>query len=145
MTFRTIAVVLVGTLCLSLAAAAELVRAGSQSKQPVAQRADGGFWRTDQGFKSELVLTNVVKTESVVVTPVLYLALGTRYQLAPVTLPPLGVARVSINDALADGSCGSSIAFGRFGERLDRIYWPVAICDGVCKRSRRRPQSCFHI
>jgi len=102
MTFRTIAVVLVGTLCLSLAAAAELVRAGSQSKQPVAQRADGGFWRTDQGFKSELVLTNVVKTESVVVTPVLYLALGTRYQLAPVTLPPLGVARVSINDALAD-------------------------------------------
>jgi len=43
MTFRTIAVVLVGTLCLSLAAAAELVRAGSQSKQPVAQRADVGF------------------------------------------------------------------------------------------------------
>jgi len=60
----------------------------------------GGLWMIDANFKSSIYLRNVVETDPVKVTPVLYLSNGTKYFLPEVTVEPSGVAIVSINDAL---------------------------------------------
>src|SRR5580692_131351 len=62
----------------------------------------GGFWMTDANFKSSIQIKNVVETDPVKVTPVLYLSNGKRYPLREVALEPSGTAVVSINDALKE-------------------------------------------
>lgn len=60
----------------------------------------GGLWMTDANLKASIYMRNVVETDPMTVTPILYLSNGTRYQLADVTLDPGGIAILSINDAL---------------------------------------------
>jgi hypothetical protein len=68
---------------------------------PIALRQmNGGFWRADHTFSPILYITNLLVTNSLQVTPVLYMADGTEYDLAPVTVSAAGVVRVSIADAL---------------------------------------------
>jgi hypothetical protein len=62
----------------------------------------GGLWMTDANFKSSLLLKNVVKTDPVTVTPILYLSNGAKYTLANVTLEPSGTAIIDINAALQE-------------------------------------------
>jgi len=61
----------------------------------------GGFWRTDGGFISTIRIKNVLVVAPIQVSPTLFMADGTAYPLAPVTVPISGVATVDINDALA--------------------------------------------
>jgi hypothetical protein len=60
----------------------------------------GGLWMIDANFKSSIYLRNVVETDPVTVTPILYLSNGTKYTLPDVTVEPAGIAIISINDAL---------------------------------------------
>src|SRR6267154_3009090 len=60
----------------------------------------GGLWMIDANFKSSIYLRNVVETDPVTVTPILYLSNGVKYTLPDVTVEPAGVAIISINDAL---------------------------------------------
>ncbi len=69
-------------------------------KPTVPRAAVGGLWMIDANFKSTISLRNYLTADPITVTPVLYLSNGRKYTLAPVTLEPSGVARVSINDAL---------------------------------------------
>ena len=46
----------------------------------------GGFWRTDRDFEPILHIRNVLETSLLKVTPVLWMADGTEYDLPPVTL-----------------------------------------------------------
>ncbi len=56
---------------------------------------------TDANFKSSIYLRSVVETDSITVTPVLWLANGNKYTLPDVTLEPAGTAIVDINAGLA--------------------------------------------
>jgi hypothetical protein len=60
----------------------------------------GGFWRTDANFKSSIYLRNIVETDPVTVTPILFLSNGNKYTLPDVAVEPAGVVIISINDAL---------------------------------------------
>lgn len=60
----------------------------------------GGLWMIDANFKSSIYLRNVVETDPVTVTPILYLSNGTKYTLPDVTVEPAGISIISINDAL---------------------------------------------
>jgi hypothetical protein len=64
------------------------------------QGLEGGFWRTDQYFDPVLRLKNVLLKQSLSVTPALYFADGTEYDLPAMTLEPAGVAQVNIRLAL---------------------------------------------
>jgi hypothetical protein len=60
----------------------------------------------------------------VTVTPVLYMADGTRYALAPVTLEPAGVFQVDINQALADAPANVIGHLSDFGSASIEYTWP---------------------
>jgi len=60
-----------------------------------------GLWRTDGGFVANIRLKNALVAATLEVSPVLYMADGTEYRLAPVNIPPAGIAVVNINEALA--------------------------------------------
>jgi hypothetical protein len=60
-----------------------------------------GLWRVDHSFVSTIHIKNLMTANSVQVTPVLYIADGTEYDLSPVNLGPNAVADVSVNQALA--------------------------------------------
>jgi hypothetical protein len=61
----------------------------------------GGLWMVDANFKSSILLRNDLKTDSLTVTPILWLSNGRNYALRDVTLEPSGTAVVSVNDGLA--------------------------------------------
>jgi hypothetical protein len=61
---------------------------------------EGGLWKVDQDFNPILRLKNVLLKQSLNVTPTLYFADGTEYQLPSITLEPAGVAQVNIRIAL---------------------------------------------
>ena len=104
---------------------------GKQSQPVVATAApsmpnevhvlQGGFWRTDGGFVSTIRIKNVLVVAPIQVTPTLFMADGTAYPLAPVTVPISGVATVDINDALAVAPKTVAPHFSQFGS-LTLIY-----------------------
>lgn len=65
-------------------------------------------WRVDNGFVSTIQIKNVLVVGPLDVTPVLYMADGTEYDLHSVHLAIAGVAEISVNDALA--SAPASVA-----------------------------------
>src|SRR5882724_10831655 len=67
---------------------------------PTQRTTVGGLWMTDANYKSSIYIRNVVETDPVTVTPILYLSNGTKYILAKTTVEPAGIAIISINDAL---------------------------------------------
>lgn len=66
----------------------------------VRQSATGGLWMTDAKWKAALYLRNVLKTDPITVTPILYLSNGQRYPLSPVTLEPSGTTIVDVGQGL---------------------------------------------
>jgi Big-like domain-containing protein len=60
-----------------------------------------GLWRVDGAFESSIRIRNELLVAPLDVTPVLYMADGTEYDLPPVHLPTGGVAVVDVNEALA--------------------------------------------
>jgi hypothetical protein len=57
---------------------------------------------TDGSMRSRIHITNNLVISSLSVTPVLWLANGTRLPLPPIDLQPSGTAIVSVNQALTD-------------------------------------------
>ena len=60
-----------------------------------------GLWRVDSNFESTIHIKNSLVVGPLQVTPVLYMADGTEYDLAPVLVPTTGTTMVSVNRALA--------------------------------------------
>ncbi|HMH13151.1 MAG TPA: hypothetical protein VK578_08595 [Edaphobacter sp.] len=93
------------------------------------QGLEGGFWRTDQNFDPILRMKNVLLKQSLSVTPVLYFADGTEYDLPVMTLEPAGVAQVNIRLALENvpASIQSHVsAYGMAGISY-KWSWPAII------------------
>ena len=70
--------------------------------QPKPQQVFSGFWRVDQGFESTLRIKNILITQNLTVSPVVYMADGTAFALSSIDLAPGGIRDVSINDALQE-------------------------------------------
>jgi hypothetical protein len=87
----------------------------------------GGLWMTDGNMRSAIHLKNSLATSSLTVIPILYLANGTKIQLAAVTLEPSGTAIVSVNDSLA--SNGIAPYAQLFGYVEVQYTWPW---DAIC-------------
>src|SRR5579864_2456180 len=85
-----------------------LVKNPGPLRLPLVQRSMvGGLWMTDANFKSSIILRNNLKTNSLRVTPILYLGNGRKYVLKDVTLEPSGTATISVNDGLAEQGISS--------------------------------------
>jgi hypothetical protein len=69
-------------------------------KEPQPQQLFSGFWRADQGYESTLRIKNVLVVAPLDVTPVLFMADGTEYDLPVVSLPAGGISDLSVNQAL---------------------------------------------
>jgi hypothetical protein len=82
----------------------------------------GGLWKIDANFKSSIYLRNIVETDPVTVTPILYLSNGNKYTLPDVTVEPAGVAIISINDALQKQGISSWATLSGYVEI--RYSWP---------------------
>jgi hypothetical protein len=89
----------------------------------VSQAAEGALWRTDGSFQSIFMLKNVVEASPIAVTPVLYMADGTEYDLAPVNLDPAGVAVVNINSALQAAPSDILPHISAYGSAAIRFQW----------------------
>lgn len=60
-----------------------------------------GLWRVDNGFVSTLHIKNALIVAALSVTPVLFMADGTEYDLPDVQLATGGTGNVNVNGALA--------------------------------------------
>jgi hypothetical protein len=81
-----------------------------------------GLWRVDNGFVSTIHIKNALVEAPLDVTPVLYLKEGIEYDLPPIHIPAMGVANVSINDALANAPeklAGRIFDYGNAALRYD--------------------------
>lgn len=82
----------------------------------------GGLWMTDANFKSSVYLRNFVETDPITVTPILWLANGTRYTLPKVTLEPAGTAIIDINAGLQSKGISSWATLSGYVEL--QYAWP---------------------
>ena len=64
-------------------------------RPPAAYEITGGLWRVDHSFEARLQIKNHIQLASVTATPVLFMADGTEYALAPTELEPAGVTSLS--------------------------------------------------
>ncbi len=74
-----------------------------------------GLWRVDGGFVSTIQIKNSLIVGPAVVTPVLYMADGTPYELPPVRLATAGIAAVNVNQALAQAPPHISAHVSQYG------------------------------
>jgi len=101
------------------------------SKPAMRQSATGGLWMTDARWKAALYLKNGLKTDSIAVTPTLYLSNGQRYPLPPVTLEPSGTAIIDIGQALE--SVGIAPYATLCGYMEIEYQWPWAAVSATVK------------
>ncbi len=87
------------------------------------QRLAGGYWRIDHTFQPSLIITNVLQNIELPVTPLLYAADGTEYQLPQVTLAPAGVASVDIRAALSVAPNEIKAHFSDYGSAAVKYVW----------------------
>jgi hypothetical protein len=87
------------------------------------QRMAGGYWRIDHTFQPTLIITNVLRTVDLPVTPLLYAADGTEYQLSPLTLAPAGVVSVDIRAALSAAPEETKAHFSDYGSAAVKYVW----------------------
>lgn len=80
-----------------------------------AYRSFAGLWRTDGSFDSTLRIRNELLVAPLDVTPILFMADGSEYHLAPVHLATGGVAVVDINQALAAAPANVAGHLSQFG------------------------------
>lgn len=94
-----------------------------KSKPLIPQGIDGGLWRVDHAFVSTLMLKNIVTIAPIKVTPILYMADGTEYDLPAVKLDAAGVAVISINNALNDVPSKIQSHVSTYGSAGIRYQW----------------------
>lgn len=93
-------------------------------KTPLAeQRMSGGYWRLDHTFEPSLIITNFLQNTALSVTPVLYAADGTEYELPAVTLAPAGVASIDIRAALSVAPEEIKDRFSDYGSAAVKYVW----------------------
>jgi hypothetical protein len=87
-----------------------------------------GLWRTDTGFTSTIQIKNRLVTGPMTVSPALFMADGTEYDLPAVNLPTAGVATVNINNALASLPAALASHLSQYGSATLRFTgFPFAI------------------
>ena len=94
-----------------------------KDKPLLQQGTDGGLWRTDHSFVSTLMLKNVLTIVPISVTPVLYMADGTEYDLPSVKLDSAGVAILNINSALQNAPSKILPHISDYGSAGIRFQW----------------------
>ncbi|MHB8502203.1 MAG: hypothetical protein ACYDHE_14825 [Candidatus Acidiferrales bacterium] len=104
------------------------------------QRLAGGYWRIDHTFQPSLIITNVLQNVALPVTPLLYAADGTEYQLSPITLAPAGVVSIDIRAALAIAPEEIKGHFSDYGSSAVKYvwHWPGAATALVDNRDGNR-------
>lgn len=98
------------------------------------QSTEGGLWRTDGAFQSVMMLKNILLSASITVTPILYMADGTEYDLPPVQLDDGGVAMVNINTALQNVPSTIQAHVSTFGSAGIRYQWAWKMAVGAAIR-----------
>jgi hypothetical protein len=86
----------------------------------------GGYWRADHTFEPALILTNILENTALTVTPVLYAADGSEYDLPPLTLGPAGVAIVDIRQSLDAAPDDLRAHFSDHGSAGVKYFWQWA-------------------
>jgi hypothetical protein len=76
------------------------VSSSTSRRTPTEHTLYSGLWHTDLGFVSTAHIKNVLVTAPLVVTPIVYMADGTEYDLPALTLGPGGISDLNINEAL---------------------------------------------
>ena len=99
-------------------------------KPAVARSLTGGLWMIDGNTKATAYLSNMLKYDSLTVTPVLHLGNGKAYRLAPVTLEPSGTATIDINQAVASQGIAPYATLSGYFEVQYKWGWE-AICGDV--------------
>jgi len=104
------------------------------------QRLEGGYWRVDHTFRPMLIVTNFLENAALPVTPALYAADGTEYQLPPVTLGPAGVSSIDIIEALNAAPDEIKTHFSEYGSADVKYvwHWPGAVSAMVQNRDAKR-------
>jgi hypothetical protein len=97
----------------------------------VRQSALGGLWLTSPSMKSSLYLRNDLKTDSLTVTPIIYLSNGTRYALRSVSVEPTGTAVVDIGKSLEAQGVASYAKL--YGYAEIEYQWPWAVVCATIK------------
>ena len=77
------------------------VMSGPVDPMKAPQMMFSGLWRVDGNFQSTIHMKNSLVVAPVQVTPVLYMADGTEYDLPPVNVHTTGTRAVNVNRALA--------------------------------------------
>jgi hypothetical protein len=93
---------------------------------PVTSELHAGLWRVDGGFVSTIRIKNSLVVAPLEVTPILYMADGTAYTLAPVPLAVSGVATVNVNEALAAVPPEIAEHVSPYGSAALRYTYPTA-------------------
>lgn len=110
-------------------------------KTPLAeQRMAGGYWRIDHTFEPTLIITNFLENVELPVTPILYSADGTEYELRPITLAQAGVSSIDIRAALNAAPEGIKDHFSEYGSVALKYvwHWPGAVSAMVQNRDAKR-------
>lgn len=97
----------------------------------VSQTDSGGLWMADANFRATLYLTNLLKSDSITVTPVVYLNNGTAYPLPQVLLEASGVSEVNINQALAKQGVSLYSGLTGYVEVQYKWAWPGSMRCGL--------------
>lgn len=87
------------------------------------QRMAGGYWRLDHTFQPVLIITNILQNVALPITPILYAADGTEYQLPVVTLAPAGVYSIDIRAALGAAPVEIKGHFSEYGSAALKYVW----------------------
>ncbi|WP_353070544.1 Ig-like domain-containing protein (plasmid) [Tunturibacter empetritectus] len=91
---------------------------------PMASREVGGsYWHIDGNFESVLHIKNVLETSELTVTPVLWMADGTEYDLAPIPLQKAESVSINIAHAIADAPSSITRHASLFGSAGIRYSW----------------------
>jgi hypothetical protein len=83
----------------------------------------GGYWRIDHSFNPTLVITNFLENVELPVTPILYGADGTEYQLPLTTLSAAGVTSIDIRAALNAAPSEIQAHFSDYGSAAVKYAW----------------------
>ncbi len=100
-----------------------------------------GLWRTDGGFVSTAHIKNVLVTARLQITPVIYTADGTEYDLQPLNLQAGGIANLNVNDSLRDAPAAVQTHLSDFGTLALRFVSQSSVNVAASMQILNEPQS----
>jgi hypothetical protein len=95
------------------------------------QQSQGGFWRVDHTFTPLLHINNLLHNVPITVTPMLYMADGTEYDLEPVMLAAAGVATIDIRDVLLNAPPEVQVHISEYGTAAIKYEWQWSAVAGT--------------